>query len=616
MDRIPIFRELLVFMMLILLLYVCHADIPQIINYQGKITDGSGIPVSDGSYDMRFNIFDVETGGTSLWYSGTVSVDVTDGIFSVVLGETPQPSVDLPFDEDYWLSVWIGGDPQSPRQKLGSVGYAYIANSLVPGAEVIGAVTTGTSSVITGTNTATTGISHGICGYSASSSGSGVYGYASATSGNATGGSFETESPTGRGVYGTASATSGDNSGIYGHSASTAGSGVYGSNSAGSGYTAGVYGRCYSDEGTGVEGWAWATSGTTYGGNFTSTSTEGRGVYGRVTASSGVNYGGQFECASPNSKAVIGYASATTGSAYGAEFETESPTGRGVYGTASATTGNNYGVYGHSASETGRGVFGSNSAGSGYTAGVYGRSYSDTGTGVEGWAWATSGITCGGNFSSTSTEGRGVYGRTTATTGINYGVYGETSSPSGYAGYFQGDVDIAGSISKGSGSFLIDHPLDPENKLLRHNFVESPENLLIYRGKTRLDETGESRVDMPDYFVALTREDDASIHLTPVSTPTLVAAEWSDGFNSFIVRGTPDLEVFWEVLADRDDPVIHQLGRPVEEAKGPDNKHCGTGELIYPEAYGYPESRGRNYELHSRKPWNEDTITGKQEADR
>jgi hypothetical protein len=287
-----------------------------------------------------------------------------------------------------------------------------------------------------------------------------------------------------------------------------------------------------------------------------------------------------------------------------------------VYGTASATTGNNYGVYGHSASENGRAVFGSASAGSGYTAGVYGRSYSDTGTGVEGWAWATSGATYGGNFTSTSVEGCGVYGRTTATTGINYGLYGETSSPSGYAGYFQGDVDITGSISKGGGSFLIDHPLDPENKLLRHNFVESPENLLIYRGKIRLNGSGEARVEMPDYFVALTKEDEASIHLTPVSIPTLVAAEWSDGFENFIVRGDPNLEVFWEVLADRDDPVIHQLGMPVEEIKGPGNKHCDRGELIYPEAYGYPKSRGRNSELHHREPESKDNNTEEYKAER
>ena len=50
------------------------------------------------------------------------------------------------------------------------------------------------------------------------------------------------------------------------------------------------------------------------------------------------------------------------------------------------------------------------------------------------------------------------------------------------------------------------------------------------------------------------------------------------------------------VMADRDDPVIHQLHRPVEEDKGPDNKLCDRGQLLYPTAYGYPESMGKDYQ--------------------
>lgn len=51
----------------------------------------------------------------------------------------------------------------------------------------------------------------------------------------------------------------------------------------------------------------------------------------------------------------------------------------------------------------------------------------------------------------------------------------------------------------------------------------------------------------------------------------------------------------WVVYADRDDPVIRKLARPVEEDKGPDNKYCDRGKLLYPEAYGYPETMGRDY---------------------
>jgi len=43
---------------------------------------------------------------------------------------------------------------------------------------------------------------------------------------------------------------------------------------------------------------------------------------------------------------------------------------------------------------------------------------------------------------------------------------------------FSGNVSIGGSVSKGSGSFKIDHPLDPANKYLYHSFVESPDECL------------------------------------------------------------------------------------------------------------------------------------------
>jgi len=39
------------------------------------------------------------------------------------------------------------------------------------------------------------------------------------------------------------------------------------------------------------------------------------------------------------------------------------------------------------------------------------------------------------------------------------------------------NLSVVGSLSKGSGSFLIDHPLDPLDKDLKHGFVEAPREL-------------------------------------------------------------------------------------------------------------------------------------------
>ena len=40
------------------------AEIPQMISYQGMVTDGAGNPAPDSNYPMRFMLYDVDAGGT------------------------------------------------------------------------------------------------------------------------------------------------------------------------------------------------------------------------------------------------------------------------------------------------------------------------------------------------------------------------------------------------------------------------------------------------------------------------------------------------------------------------------------------------------------------------
>ncbi|MFP4459449.1 MAG: hypothetical protein ACLFSQ_07670 [Candidatus Zixiibacteriota bacterium] len=154
-----------------------------------------------------------------------------------------------------------------------------------------------------------------------------------------------------------------------------------------------------------------------------------------------------------------------------------------------------------------------------------------------------------------------------------------------------GNLTVSGSISKGGGSFLIDHPDDPENKTLRHNFVESPENLCVYRGEVELDESGEAKVEMPDYYKSLVDESGATVHPTPVGRPFMVGYEWEQDRLSFVLYGDPGRKVSYIIYADRDDPVIHHIERPVVEEK-PDQE---KGYLINPDAYGYPKEKGYNF---------------------
>lgn len=67
----------------------------------------------------------------------------------------------------------------------------------------------------------------------------------------------------------------------------------------------------------------------------------------------------------------------------------------------------------------------------------------------------------------------------------------------------EGNLTITGSVAKVSGTFKIDHPLDPENKYLYHSFIESPDMMNVYNVNaiTNMDE--ELTVSLPDYFEAL-----------------------------------------------------------------------------------------------------------------
>ncbi len=165
----------------------------------------------------------------------------------------------------------------------------------------------------------------------------------------------------------------------------------------------------------------------------------------------------------------------------------------------------------------------------------------------------------GATVSSVSTS-KGVAG--TAAAGM--GVYGESSS--GYAGYFAGPVRVSGYLTKSGGGFQIDHPLDPENKLLNHSFVESPDMMDIYNGNAVLDGLGEATVELPDWFEALNR--DFRYQLTPIGAAAVVyvADKIADG-RFRIAGGKPGMEVSWQVTGIRKDAWANAHRPQVEEDK-------------------------------------------------
>ncbi len=155
-----------------------------------------------------------------------------------------------------------------------------------------------------------------------------------------------------------------------------------------------------------------------------------------------------------------------------------------------------------------------------------------------------------------------------------------------WAGQFDGNVTISGTLSKGGGGFTIDHPVDPAGKYLSHSFVESPEMVNLYAGQITTDSDGLAWVELPAYFGALNR--DVTYQLTPVGQQArvTVAEEVSD--NRFAIRSDPgEITVCWLVTGVRQDPwanahrIVAELPKPEYQAD----------RFLHPHLYGAPPDR-------------------------
>jgi hypothetical protein len=168
--------------------------------------------------------------------------------------------------------------------------------------------------------------------------------------------------------------------------------------------------------------------------------------------------------------------------------------------------------------------------------------------------------------------------------GGNEGIY---AAGGNYAGYFQGNVDVVGSLSKSAGSFKIDHPLDPANKYLYHSFVESPDMKNVYDGVVTTDAKGLAIVTMPDWFEALNR--DFRYQLTTLGQPaqTWIAKKIANG-QFTIQTDKPNVEVSWQITGIRQDAYANAHRIPVEEEKTDAEK----GHFLHPALFGHAGEPG------------------------
>ncbi len=104
------------------------SGIPQLLNYQGKLTDATGVAMN-GNHDITFRIYDEASGvAPALWeeaHTGASAINVVNGLFDVQLGTIT--AFTIAFDDTYWVELVIGTETLAPRERLVAVPYAFRA---------------------------------------------------------------------------------------------------------------------------------------------------------------------------------------------------------------------------------------------------------------------------------------------------------------------------------------------------------------------------------------------------------------------------------------------------------------------------------------------------------
>jgi hypothetical protein len=134
-----------------------------------------------------------------------------------------------------------------------------------------------------------------------------------------------------------------------------------------------------------------------------------------------------------------------------------------------------------------------------------------------------------------------------------------------------GNIQIPGALSKGSGTFDIEHPLD-SNKRLCHSFIEGPRCDLIYRGSVRL-ENGIANVNIDKECTANTSGSMSQGTFEALCANPIYYLQNDESFDrvrgsitgnilTIMCENTSSTDmIFWMVVAERKDPFIKAWDR-------------------------------------------------------
>ena len=603
--------------------------IPQMLSYQGKLTDTFEVPVADTTYSVTFRLFTVLSGGTAFW-NETQTVRTRSGLFSCLLGRST-PIAYVPDAGNLYLEMQVNPDPaMTPRVHIVSAAYAYKADtanyalaggggggdnawvrsgsdSVLYTIRQLGIARGGASNKLWGTS-AFTHINLGV----ACTTGVSGQNYANATVGGGTrNGAKGNDATVGGGYVNTANgsyATVGGGSTNAATALATVGGGL--SNTAGGGGAV-IGGGTYNS--------ASGTFATVAGGCYDTAMADNGGVFSgydnlagdAATDTAACVAGGKSNSAIARYTFIGGgyqnyvnyYGSNIGGGYYNRVSGLYSTIGGGYADTVGAqyscVLGGRHNVAGRHAADSFAVVCGGefNEADStwafvggggqniarGYGATVCGGranatrdAYATVSGGYINSANGSCATVSGGSHNQAEAVCSSIGGGANDTVAGNYGFAaglhslvrsGDTNSVALNGTTTSGDRQTrVYSLVEGFAAMGIDHPLDPQSRILNQYTMASSEMVLFYRGAATINSDGRVAVQLPNYFDALCRN--PMVQLTGVGTSDVFVVEKVTG-NSFSIGGKPGAEVFWTVTAERKDPVAEQARTdvPVVQAK-------------------------------------------------
>lgn len=155
--------------------------------------------------------------------------------------------------------------------------------------------------------------------------------------------------------------------------------------------------------------------------------------------------------------------------------------------------------------------------------------------------------------------------------------------------WVNGDFTVVGVKA-----FTMDHPLDPENKMLMHAAAESNEVINFYSGNITTDANGKAVVSLPDYFEAINKDFRYQLTVIGAFAQAIISREVEN--NTFeIATSLPNVKVSWEVKGVRNDAHMRNIPFVAEQEKSASQK----GKYIDPAAYNLSQSRSMSYDAGS-----------------